>query len=94
VAGNAQSPHVVEVAFASPFDDRKNMVCMPQGSGWVQSKIGSFFSALAAREAAEPAAQLFSIQPALGADPFVADENLLSEISGVRAEPVLVDAIG
>ena len=93
VAGNTQSPHVVEVAFTSAFNDRNNMVCMPQGSGWVQSKARGFLSPFAAGQTTKPAAQLFSINPAFGADAPVALEDFLSEVSRIRPEFVLMHTV-
>jgi len=93
VAGNAESPHIVEVAFTSAFNYCHYMVGMPQGSVWIQYKGRSLFSAFGTGQATESAAQLFGIQAAFCADAPVALKHLLPEVSRVRSELVLVDAV-
>src|SRR5262249_14591866 len=93
VARNTESPHIVEIAFASTFNDRHDMVGMPQGSGWIHSETRGFLSPFPAGQATKPAAQLFSINPAFGADAPVALEDFLSEVSRIRPEFVLMHAI-
>jgi hypothetical protein len=92
MAPQAQGSHVGEIAFAATFDDRDDMVSIPEVAA-----VAPLLFKLAARSEIEFAlvfAQTLGVEATQGADAAVAGEDLFAEISGVGAQLPLVDAGG
>src|ERR1022692_1278429 len=89
VAFQAERAHVGEVAFASAFGDRHDVVGVPQVAA------APVLLELAARGVVELAlvlAEGFGVQAALRADAAIAQEDLFAQVAGIGSQFPLVDA--
>src|ERR1022692_4394336 len=90
VAFQAERAHVGEVAFASAFGDRHDVVGVPQVAA------APVLVELAARGVVELAlvlAEGFGVQAALRADAAIAQEDLFARVAGIGSQFPLVDAL-
>jgi hypothetical protein len=96
MAGKAEGAEVVEVTLASAFGDGKDVVGVPEGAAAgdgphaVEAEAGG---AIAAASAFECGKDGDGVGLAQGADAAIAGEDLVTEVAGVGAEAMLMDAV-
>src|ERR1700722_8233143 len=83
VALQTESAHVAEVAFATAFDHRHDMIGIPQGFAAFQTPDGCGFQASNAAEATEVGVFDDAIGAAECADAFVAFEDAFTQMGGI-----------
>jgi len=96
VAGEAKGAEVVEVALASTFGYRTDVVGVPEGAAagdGLHAVEGESGETIGAAGAFEGVIDGNGIGVAEGADATVAGKDLIAKVAGVSAEAVLVDAV-
>jgi hypothetical protein len=90
MAPQAQRAHIAEIARAAAFDYRHDMVGVPKMAA--AAPVLLKLPACRVIELAFVFAQGFGVEAALRAHAAIAREHLAAKISGVGAQPPLVDA--
>jgi hypothetical protein len=90
VAPQAERAHVREIALASTFGDRHDVVGIPYMTPATPFLLKSLAGGVI--QLALVLAQGLRIDAAVRADTAVARENLLAKIAGIGSQPPLVDA--
>ena len=96
VTWKAEGAEVVEVALASAFSDREDVVGVPEGAAGVDGSHaveGEAGFAVWASGSLQGVVDGNCVGLAEGADASVAGEDLVAEVAGVGAEAPLVDAV-
>jgi hypothetical protein len=84
VAPKAQCPDIGEVALAPPFDDRKNVVRVPETAAFCMNpQLAAQCLPFASRHQLKSAVEFECVQSAGGTDPVVTGQNLLAQIRRV-----------
>ena len=94
MALQAESAHVAEVAFAAAFDDRDDVVGIPERFAAFESPSGDGFLARATTETANVGVLGHAICSAFGADPFIAFEDAVAQMTGITAKTPFFHAEG
>ncbi len=94
MANETQRSQIVEIALAAAFDDRQNVVGIPQRAPGKTLKSPSFeqLKAMHAAGSLQFGKGGFGVQAAGFADTAIAGENLIAKIAWIGAKFPLVDA--
>jgi len=95
VTAETEGADVGEVALAAAFDDREDVVGVPEAFAefGFEAPVGHELLAAFATGAGEAAAFKEGVDVAEGAAALVAEEDLFAEVAGLGAEAPLVDAV-
>jgi hypothetical protein len=94
VAPEAKGSKVGQIAFASSFRNRKDVIRIPEAppSG-MPIQLGAQGFAFASGHKLETSVKLDRVQAANGADSAITRQYPVTEVPGVRSQPPLVDAL-
>lgn len=96
MAPQTEGADIVEVTLAAAFNDRNNMICVPEGLAGAlsQSPVAQQFVPSRSAGVAQGSSGGQGIDSTIAADAAVAEEYLLAEIPGLGPQLPLMDAIG